>query len=58
VTKRFNGILWAGGFIMSSALGAMGVAGGILLLVLILIVAITVAAVRRGESAMEELDKK
>ena len=56
--EAFKWYSLAGGFIMSSALGAMGVAGGILLLVLILIVAITVAAVRRGESAMEDLDKK
>ena len=43
---------------MSSVLGAMGVAGGILLLVFVLIVAITVAAVRRGEAALNDPKKK
>jgi hypothetical protein len=41
-----------------SALGAMGLAGGILLAVVGLIVVITIVAVRRGEAGLNERVKR
>jgi len=42
---------------MADVLNAMGIAGAILLGVLVLIVVITVATVKRGETAMHHMDK-
>jgi hypothetical protein len=43
---------------MADAFSAMAISGGILLVVLVLIVAITVAVVDRGEAGMREHSKR